>query len=58
MIIEYTENADLNFDAKDFEKLSTGIVLFPETLEECAVFKEGITSLEELIDRLIEFQNR
>lgn len=39
MIIEDTENADLNFDTKDYNTLKGGIVIFPENLEDVEKIK-------------------
>ena len=40
MKIEWTENADLAFGTKDFEKLKKGIVIFPERLGEAKELKD------------------
>ena len=40
MKIECTENADLAFGTKDFEKLRKGIVMFPESLGEAKELKD------------------
>lgn len=39
MIIEETENADLHFDDKNYEKLKTGLVIFPENLKDVEKLK-------------------
>jgi uncharacterized protein YutE (UPF0331/DUF86 family) len=39
MIIDDTENGDLDYTTDNFEILSKGIVIFPETLEEAQEIK-------------------
>lgn len=50
MTVEFTENADLDFDNKHYEELKRGIVIFPETLEEA----ESIETLREYIDTMLK----
>jgi hypothetical protein len=56
MIIEETENADLDFETKHFDRLKNGIVIFPESLneiekiEQIKLFLKNILELEPCID--------
>lgn len=39
MTIEDTENADLDFDSKEYNTLKTGIVIFPENSDDVTKLK-------------------
>ena len=39
MKIYDTQNGDLDFDSKDYDKLKKGIVIFPETVEDIEKIK-------------------
>ena len=48
MIIEDTEDGNLDYTTEHFEEFSKGIVIFPETLEE-------VKELEKLKKKLINY---
>lgn len=47
MIIDWTEDGDLNYDTENFDKLSKGIVIFPENLKEA----ERLNTLKSYIEK-------
>lgn len=52
MKIEQTENADLDFDSPNYNKLKNGLVIFPETLSDV----KKLRSLEHFIKDFLEEQ--
>lgn len=48
MKIEYTENAELYFDNPEYDILKTGIVIFPDNIEDVNKIKR----LKEFLDSL------
>lgn len=40
MTIKQTENADLDFNTKNYDKLKNGLVIFPESLSDVKKLKE------------------
>lgn len=50
MIIEETENGDLDFGTNNFDSLNKGIVIFPENLSDVKKLKEIKKFLQNVLD--------